>query len=399
MNEYNGNNYDSNLNNEVLKTLVVFLGKFEAMNDRFEDISSRLKKIEEIQLQMIRKIAEGEVKVKAEKNYEFENDFRDVTSADAQIEAKSIKQEDKKDFIENLDNKNEDTWAKRLFKNEDRSKKIKLEVQGSAETKWSCAPVELFICNTDVEISEEDVKEAAKEIINVDLLEVERKTKEGANYGSFRIKVNRKDSDRCLKDESWPKGWRIRKFFRNYKVKKVDNGARLKKEIEQLQAARKEEQLKIQRDKLVKIAMEEEEKKQQELKMKEEVEQVTKDYSESDKEIIKMLEELKIEKKDHFDKEKNVYYKADEGKDKEDWQSKVLVMKRVLKEWKKILVSEDRSLKECTGVQAERKEKLRKCLKKMEVEWKFRWTQFIDENGPKVKWETLDGIKSISLSY
>ena len=49
MNDYNEKNYDNILNNEVMKTLVVFLGKFEVMNDRFEDISHRLKGIEEAQ--------------------------------------------------------------------------------------------------------------------------------------------------------------------------------------------------------------------------------------------------------------------------------------------------------------------------------------------------------------
>ena len=45
------------------------------MNERFEDISHRLKAIEEDQLEMVRKIAEGEVRVKLEKNLNFENGF------------------------------------------------------------------------------------------------------------------------------------------------------------------------------------------------------------------------------------------------------------------------------------------------------------------------------------
>ena len=58
------------------------------------------KTIEENQLKIIRKIEEGEVKVKLEKNLDFENDFRDVTST----EDMSIRQEDNKGFIENLGN-------------------------------------------------------------------------------------------------------------------------------------------------------------------------------------------------------------------------------------------------------------------------------------------------------
>lgn len=46
------------------------------------------------------KIAEGEVRVKLEKNLDLENDFCDVTSN----EVLSIRQEDNKGFIVNLGN-------------------------------------------------------------------------------------------------------------------------------------------------------------------------------------------------------------------------------------------------------------------------------------------------------
>ena len=70
------------------------------MNKRFEDIRHRLKAIEEDQLEMVRKIVEGEVRVRLEKNLNIENDFCDVTSN----EAMSIRQEDNKGFIVNLGN-------------------------------------------------------------------------------------------------------------------------------------------------------------------------------------------------------------------------------------------------------------------------------------------------------
>ena len=105
MNEYNEKNYDNILNNEIMKTLLVFLGKSEVMNERFEAMSDRLKTIEENQLKIIRKIKEGEVNVKIEKDLKFEDGFRDVTSTCGQIEAMSIRQEDNKDFIENLGKK------------------------------------------------------------------------------------------------------------------------------------------------------------------------------------------------------------------------------------------------------------------------------------------------------
>ena len=161
MNEHNDNSYDSNLNNDVMKTMIAFLGKVDEM-------SNRLKMIEENQLKIIRKIEEGDVKVNREKDLKFEKDFREETLVEDRNGARNSKQED---FIEDIDKKNKETWAKRLFKNENRSQKGKIEVQGSVETedKWSCAPVEFFICNTDVDTSEEDVKEAAKEIIKIDI--------------------------------------------------------------------------------------------------------------------------------------------------------------------------------------------------------------------------------------
>ena len=87
------------------------------------------------------------------------------------------------------------------------------------------------------------------------------------------------------------KGWRIRRFFRNYKVKKIDNGVRLKKEIEELQSAQKEKQLQAQRDKLVEKAVLDEAKKQKDLELKEAVQKV-KDLKV--KEVEQKIEEIAI---------------------------------------------------------------------------------------------------------
>ena len=45
------------------------------MNNRFEDISHRLKAIKEDQLEIVRKIAEGEVRVKLETKIRSEQNF------------------------------------------------------------------------------------------------------------------------------------------------------------------------------------------------------------------------------------------------------------------------------------------------------------------------------------
>ena len=82
---------------------------------------------------------------------------------------------------------------------------MKIEVQGMVKTEgedrkgWKSAPVEFFISNTDVETSEDDVKEAAKNLAKVETLEIEKKTKERArwkekNLGSVLVKIaDRKD--------------------------------------------------------------------------------------------------------------------------------------------------------------------------------------------------------------
>ena len=141
-------------------------------------------------------------------------DFRDVTLAceNKQTEAhKTVQPSDS------------ETWAKKLFSNQ---KKERVVVQGNAKIDgevpvgWRSSNVEFFIRDCSVETSEKDVKEAAVKIAKVNLLEVEKKTKEGATYGSFRIKVRKEDSWLVKKDDSWPPGWKIRNFYRNFKVKK-----------------------------------------------------------------------------------------------------------------------------------------------------------------------------------
>ena len=127
-------------------------------------------------------------------------------------------------------------------------------------------------------------------------MEVERKTKEGATYGSFRIKVNKKDLETCLKDESWPTGWRIRRFFRNYKAKKIDNEEKLKKEIEVLQSIQKEKQLKEKRDNAEKLK-----KEIEDLQLAQKEKQL---QAQRDKLVEKVvMEEAKVKKEDNRAKE------------------------------------------------------------------------------------------------
>ena len=98
------------------------------------------------------------------------------------------------------------SWAQKLFKNSEDDRKVKIEVQGKVKPEvearkgWKSVPVEFFISNTDIETSEDEIKEAAKNLAKVETLEIERKTKEGATYGSFRIKVDREDFGKCFSE-------------------------------------------------------------------------------------------------------------------------------------------------------------------------------------------------------
>ena len=49
----------------------------------------------------------------------------------------------------------------------------------------------------------------------IDPIEIEKKTKIG-----FRIKIEKEDLETSMQEESWPKGWKIRRFYRNFKTSK-----------------------------------------------------------------------------------------------------------------------------------------------------------------------------------
>ena len=132
----NTNNYENDvLNNQVMKTLIVeILGSVKT-------IENRMKTIEENQSRLVWKIEAGQVEFRSGqvesrsvKDAKFENDFRDATPAVDEIEEQDFRQKVKKDFIDSMDKNKEETWAKKLFKNEDSPKKVKIEVQGSVKT-------------------------------------------------------------------------------------------------------------------------------------------------------------------------------------------------------------------------------------------------------------------------
>ena len=58
-------------------------------------------------------------------------------------------------------------------------------------------------------------------------MNVEKRSKEFAYFGSFRVTVRRDDFDEAMKAEHWPAGWSIREYY----------VSRERREVERLQRA------------------------------------------------------------------------------------------------------------------------------------------------------------------
>ena len=51
------------------------------------------------------------------------------------------------------------------------------------------------------------------ETSKVEVLEVEKRSREYAYFGSFRVRVNRDEFEKALAPECWPSGWSVREYF------------------------------------------------------------------------------------------------------------------------------------------------------------------------------------------
>ena len=76
---------------------------------------------------------------------------------------------------------------------------------------------------------------------------------------------------------------------------------------------------------------------------------------------------------------------------------KYALLRRVMKEWYDVQINKDGSLKKCKDFQTDRKEKLRKCLKKMEVSWKYEFKNYVSERKYNVDWEDVEDLKYLNL--
>ena len=52
-----------------------------------------------------------------------------------------------------------------------------------------------------------------KETADINVISVEKRSREFSYYGSFRVTISRQDFNKALKPEYWPEGWSVREYF------------------------------------------------------------------------------------------------------------------------------------------------------------------------------------------
>ena len=84
---------------------------------------------------------------------------------------------------------------------------------GQARQGWRAAPRDIFVYHTHHSTTEDDIKDLVKETSGVEVLEVEKRSREGSYFGSFRLRVNREQFETAMQPEHWPAGWSVREYF------------------------------------------------------------------------------------------------------------------------------------------------------------------------------------------
>ena len=84
---------------------------------------------------------------------------------------------------------------------------------GQARQGWRAAPRDIFVYHTHHSTCEEDIKDLVMETSKVEVIEVEKRSREGSYFGSFRLRVNRGQFDTAMQPEHWPAGWSVREYF------------------------------------------------------------------------------------------------------------------------------------------------------------------------------------------
>ena len=94
---------------------------------------------------------------------------------------------------------------------------------GGVRQGWKSAPREVFVYHTHHSTTEEDIRDLIAETSKVEVLEVEKRSREGAYFGSFRVRVNRDEFEKAMAPECWPSGWSVREYFVARKKPEADH--------------------------------------------------------------------------------------------------------------------------------------------------------------------------------
>ena len=92
---------------------------------------------------------------------------------------------------------------------------------------WTPAPRDIFVYHTNHMTTTNDISDLMIAQSKVTPMNVEKRSKEFAYFGSFRVTVRRDDFDEAMKAEHWPAGWSIREYY----------VSRERREVERLQRA------------------------------------------------------------------------------------------------------------------------------------------------------------------
>ena len=79
----------------------------------------------------------------------------------------------------------------------------------SARVGWTPAPHDIFVYHTNHLTTTEDISDLMIAQSKVIPMNVDKRSKEYAYFGSFRVTVRRDDFDEAMKAEHWPASWSI----------------------------------------------------------------------------------------------------------------------------------------------------------------------------------------------
>ena len=94
---------------------------------------------------------------------------------------------------------------------------------------WTPAPRDIFVYHMNHLTTAEDISDLMKAQSKVSPMNIEKRSKEYAYFGSFRVTVRRDDFEEAMKPEHWPAGWSIREYYVSRERREVERLERLER--------------------------------------------------------------------------------------------------------------------------------------------------------------------------